>query len=94
MKKLIAFLNEEIVPMEQQQEVTTNIKKGAKDVQQRWKNAGHLVTKSYEVAGVEIPTSSDRDNWTIYLQMLELSVKELTKNRPDDTEWRLIIPLK
>lgn len=72
-------------------EIKHNIRKGAKDLSQKWNDSIHLVKKAYDVAGYKIPRITQKDAWTQYEHLIGFAVKELAKTRgfkgPNAT-WR------
>lgn len=82
----------EVLPPYKIKEIRILIRKGAKDLKQRWKNAVELTNKAYEVAGCKTPKLSMVDGWKDYKDMLELAVQTLAKTRGPHANWRLSIP--
>lgn len=80
-----------IVPEDAMKDIKKNIKAGAADLEQDWSNALELVKKAYKVAGVELPTPSERGAWQQYEEMLTLGVHEIAdaKKLTGDEEWRM-----
>ncbi len=70
-------------------EIKRLIREGAKNQEEQWANALELVHKAYEVANVERPSPDMNDAWKQYEEMLTLAVKELTKARGIDGDWRM-----
>lgn len=66
------------------------IRKGSKDLSQKWKDAIHLVKKAYDVAGYTLPLITQKDGWSQYEHLISFAVKELAKNRgfKGKTDWR------
>lgn len=69
--------------------IKTNIRKGAKDVEQKWESAIELTNKAYEVANVPLPTPSDEVQWKTYEQLLQYAVRQLALTRGNVGEWRM-----
>ena len=72
-------------------EIQHNIRKGAKDLEQAWRDAVHLCRKAYDVAGHDIPPIADKDAWEQYTHLIAVSVRELHKARGNSGaagEWR------
>lgn len=72
-------------------EIQHNIRKGAKDLDQNWKDAVHLTRKAYAVSGYDVPPMRDRDAWSQYTHLVTVSVRELHKARGSSGEagkWR------
>lgn len=70
-------------------DLRTNIIDGAKDLNQQWINALHLVHKAYQVSGVERPDPSLQAAWKQYEQNIEYAVDQLAKYRGLDADWRI-----
>lgn len=72
-------------------EIKHLIRKGAKDLTQKWKDSIHLTKKAYDVAGYKIPSIIQKDAWIQYEHLIGFAVKEMAKNRgfkgPDGV-WR------
>jgi len=69
-------------------EIKKNIGAGAKDLTQKWKNALELVHKAYHVSNVRTPTPDQKGAWKQYETLIQHGVRELTKTRGIDGEWR------
>lgn len=69
-------------------EIKSNIRKGANDLDQKWKNALELTNTAYQVANVRRPIPTDRTQWTQYEQMIAFAVKALAAARGLDGGWR------
>jgi hypothetical protein len=72
-------------------EIQANIRKGAKDLDQNWKDAVHLTRKAYDVAGHDIPSMGDQDAWEQYTHLITVAVRELHKARGSSgqfSKWR------
>lgn len=69
-------------------EITGLIRKGAKDLQQAWKNVFELVHTAYHVANVKRPTPGQKGAWKQYEELLRVGVKALADNRGMSGEWR------
>lgn len=65
------------------------VREGAKNIEEKWANALELVHKAYEVAQIQRPTPEMNDAWKQYEDLISLAVKELTKHRGIDGEWRM-----
>lgn len=74
-------------------ELTTLIRKGAKDLNQLWKNAFELVHTAYHIANVARPDPSDKAAWSQYEDLLKLAVKSLSDTRGRAGEWRMSNPV-
>lgn len=76
-------------------EIKHLIRKGAKDLNQKWKDAVHLVKKAYDVAGYTLPKITQKDGWTQYEHLIGFAVRELAKTRGRvgaETTWRTTTP--
>ena len=62
-------------------ELKKNIKLGAKDLTQRWKDALELVRKAYQVSNVRIPLPVRRGAWRQFEELIKFAVVELSKAR-------------
>ena len=69
-------------------EIKSNIRKGAQDLEQKWKNALELVHKAYQVANVRRPTPDQKGAWKQYEQMIQHGVRMLVASRGLNGEWR------
>lgn len=69
-------------------EIASLIKKGAKDLQQAWKNAFELVHTAYHVANVRRPIPSEKGAWAQYEELLGVGVKALADTRGITANWR------
>lgn len=70
-------------------EIQKNIRNGAKDLEQNWMNALHLVHKAYEIEGVQRPDPSMAAGWKQYESNIEYAVQQLAKYRSLDADWRI-----
>lgn len=70
-------------------EIKSNIRTGAKDLEQKWKNALELVHKAYQVANVRRPTPDQKGAWKQYEEMISFGVRQLTATRGIDGDWRM-----
>lgn len=70
-------------------EIKSNIRKGAKDLQQKWKNALELVHKAYQVANVRRPVPTEKGAWKQYEELIQHAVKQLVATRGLNGEWRV-----
>lgn len=77
------------LPQDTISELEKLIREGAKDKEQKWANALELVHKAYEVAQIQRPTPDMKDAWQQYEDLLKFAVKELTKHRGIDGDWRM-----
>jgi len=68
------------------------IRKGAKDLDQDWRNTEHLVNKAYKVAGHKTPTPDMKDGWQQYEYLLSFAVGVLSSVRGPAAKWRRTEP--
>jgi hypothetical protein len=69
-------------------EIKKNIRTGAKDLVQKWKNALELLHKAYQVANVRRPTPDQKGAWKQYNDLIQFAVRQLVATRGLDGEWR------
>lgn len=69
-------------------ELKSNIRKGAKDLEQKWKNALELVHKAYHVSNVQLPTPTKKGAWKQYEELIRFGVQQLSATRGIKGEWR------
>lgn len=70
-------------------EIKKNIRTGAKDLEQKWKNALELVHKAYHVANIRRPTPDQKGAWKQYEELIKFGVRQLSACRGLDGEWRM-----
>lgn len=70
-------------------EITGLIRKGAKDLEQQWKNAFELTNTAYHVANVKRPTPDQKGGWKQYEDLLKIGVKALADARGMSGKWRM-----
>lgn len=70
-------------------ELKSNIRKGASDLAQAWKNALELTNTAYHVARVRLPRPDQKGAWKQYMDMISHSVKQLSAARGLDGDWRV-----
>lgn len=70
-------------------DIKKNIRSGAKDLGQQWKNALELTQRAYQVAEVRLPDPYEDGQWKQYEQMLAFAVRQLTATRGLGGDWRL-----
>lgn len=75
-------------------DIEAKIREGAKDLEQQWTSAIHLVNRAFKAAEVIVPTPADRKRWKQYGDLLLVAVKELCKHRGVDGTWRYTDPVK
>jgi hypothetical protein len=73
-------------------EIEKKIREGAKDPEQKWANALELVHKAYAVLNIQRPTPEMGAGWKQYEALIEFAVKELSKTRGLDADWRMSAP--
>jgi hypothetical protein len=69
-------------------ELKGNIRKGAKDLEQKWKNALELVHKAYHVSNVQLPTPTKKGAWKQYEELIRFGVQQLSATRGIKGDWR------
>lgn len=70
-------------------ELKSLIRKGAKDMDQAWKNALELTQRAYAVAAVRLPGPYEDGQWKQYEELLSFAVKQLAATRGLSGDWRL-----
>jgi hypothetical protein len=79
---------EEVLAPHKVKNLQVLIRKGAKDLDQDWKNAIHLCNKAYKVAGHQLPLPHMKDGWEQYEYLLSFTVGVLSNTRGPDAKWR------
>lgn len=74
-------------------EIKKNIRAGARDTTQQWKDALELVHRAYFVANVRRPVPTDTAAWEQYMTLVRTGVKELAATRGLTGDWRLTRPM-
>jgi len=74
-------------------EITSLIKKGAKDLAQAWKNVYELVHTAYHVAHVKRPMPDQKGAWGQYEDLLKVGVRALSDARGMTGKWRMTQPV-
>lgn len=69
--------------------IRSNIRNGAKDLQQMWANALELVHKAYQREGVQRPVPNMAAAWKQYEENILYAVQQLAKYRGMDSDWRM-----
>jgi hypothetical protein len=69
-------------------EIKKNVRAGAKDLQQKWKNALELVNKAFHVSNVQLPVPSKKGAWKQYEELLRFGVQQLAASRGINGGWR------
>lgn len=83
------------IPPTAVKEIKHLIRKGSKDLNQKWKDSIHLVKKAYDVAGYKLPKVTEKDAWTQYEHLIGFAVRELAKTRGSKgpgAAWRTAQP--
>jgi hypothetical protein len=62
--------------------------KGAKDINQNWKDAKELVDTAYHVARIRRPIPDQRGAWKQYEALLKFGVHQLWDTRGNKGDWR------
>lgn len=81
--------SEEALPEAVVGEIKSNIRKGAKDLEQAWSNALELTHKAYEVSEVVRPSPDQSDQWKQYESLIQFAVKQLAATRGMKGDWRM-----
>lgn len=69
-------------------EIKSNVRKGAKDLAQQWRDALELLHRAYYVTGVRRPTPTQKGGWKQYEELIQFAVKQLRATRGVDGKWR------
>jgi len=78
-----------LLPQQVLGEIKKNIRKGAADLEQKWRDALELVNKAYQVANVRRPLPDQKGAWEQYEEMIQYGVRELFRTRGINGEWRM-----
>lgn len=70
-------------------EIKSNIRKGAKDLEQQWRDALELVHKAYQVTSVRRPIPSQKGAWKQYEELIKYGVQQLRSSRGTEGAWRM-----
>ena len=70
-------------------ELKSNIRKGASDLAQAWKNALELTNTAYFVSNVRLPKPDQKGAWKQYMELISHAVKQLSAARGIDGKWRV-----
>jgi hypothetical protein len=87
MKSLLEA-DEGAVPELVLKEIKSNIRKGARDLEQKWANALELTNKAYQVTNIQKPLPDNKPGWKQYEEMIAFAVKQLAAARGMDSDWR------
>lgn len=74
-------------------ELKKNIRAGAKDLTQKWKNALELIHKAYHVSNVRIPSQTEKGARKQYEDLLTFAVHQLAQARGLMGDWRTTAPI-
>ena len=80
---------EEALPDSVLTQIKSNVRKGAKDLEQDWSSALELTHKAYEVSEVGRPAPDQTDQWRQYEAMIQFAVRQLASTRGMNGEWRM-----
>lgn len=69
-------------------ELKKNIRAGAKDLAQQWKNTLELVHKAYQVARIRTPVPTEKGAWKQYEELIHYGVRQLSATRGLNGNWR------
>ena len=91
LKQALLLTEEDLteLPGEVMSTIQSNIRKGAKDLQQKWANALELVHKAYQVSQVDRPTPNMKAAWKQYEENITYAVQQLAKARTMNGDWRM-----
>lgn len=70
-------------------EIKRNIRQGAQDLAQEWKNALELTQKAYDVAGALRPGPDEKIAWSQYEDCIKYAVQQLARARGLSGSWRM-----
>jgi len=70
-------------------EIRKNIRKGASDEAQQWKNALELTQKAYQVSNIRLPRPDEKGAWSQFEDNIAYAVKQLSEYRGLQGDWRL-----
>lgn len=70
-------------------ELRKNIRDGAMDTEQQWKNALELVNTAFKVTNIRIPLPDQKGAWRQYEDLIQYGVKQLHDARGIDGPWRM-----
>jgi hypothetical protein len=87
-KEDISTLPEKVI-----KELRGLVRKGAADLEQKWKDALELVNKAYEVSSVRLPAPDQKGAWKQYMDMIGFGVSQLRASRGVSGDWRQTEPL-
>lgn len=95
---LIDFLiteNEDLsaLPDKVLKEIRTNIRKGASDLLQQWRDALELVHTAYHVSQIRRPTPDQKAAWKQYMDLIKYGVQQLRNTRGVKGGWRVSDPV-
>lgn len=69
--------------------IKKNIKKGAADISQNWKNALELTNTAYQATDVDLPHPQDKIVWRQYEENIRFAVRQLAIHRGMSGDWRM-----
>lgn len=70
-------------------ELCKNIRAGAADMEQQWKNALELVNTAYKVTNIRLPLPDQKGAWKQYEDLIKYGVKQLHDIRGISGDWRV-----
>lgn len=73
--------------------IKKNIRSGAKDLSQQWRDAKEITEKAFEVAGEKLPVPSQKRRWDQFVDLAKYAVHELAKYRGMNGNWRISKPI-
>lgn len=78
----------QIIPDLDIRKLKLNIRKGAADKEQNWKDALELTDTAFRVLNIPVPPLNNKDMWKQYLSLVKYSVQQLAIARGRTAEWR------
>lgn len=70
-------------------ELRKNIRAGAADTEQQWKNALELVNTAYKITNIRLPLPDQKGAWKQYEELIKFGVKQLHDVRGITGDWRV-----
>jgi hypothetical protein len=70
-------------------EIRKNIRGGAADLEQQWKNALELVNTAFKVSNIRLPLPDQKGAWKQYEDLIQYGVKQMHELRGIDGDWRI-----
>lgn len=70
-------------------ELRKNVRAGAADLEQQWKNALELVNTAYKVSNIRLPLPDQKGAWKQYEELIKYGVQQLNDLRGISGDWRV-----